>query len=127
MQKLKNRAAKRVTSSSYDASDHAQIEKLNWPTVSKIIKREITTVIYKSLNGLVPMHLSNFFSRNSTRDTVYLRSSESDLRKPVFKTANVQKSFAYCGAHLWNNLESEVKKDPLYLCLNIDSDIFLFL
>ena len=37
------------------------------------------------------------------------------------------KSFAYRGAHLWNNLESEVKKHPLYSCLNIVSDIFLFL
>ena len=91
------------------------------------IKRETVTMVYKSLDGLVPMYLSDIFSRNSTRDTIYLRNSENDLRVPLFKTANGQKSFAYRGAHLWNNLESEVKKRPLYLSLNIVSDIFLFL
>ena len=127
LQKLQNRAARMVTSSSYVASADALIEKLNWPTISEIIKRETATMVYKSLNGLVPMYLSNIFSRDSTRDTIYLRNSENDLRVPLFKTANGQKSVAYRGAHLWNNLESEVQKHPLYLCLNIVSDIFLFL
>ena len=112
LQKLQNGAARIVTNSSYDARADALMEKLNWPTISEIIKRETTTMIYKSLNGLVPMYLSNIFSRNSTRDTVYLRNSESDLRVPLFKTAYGQKSFAYREAHLRNNLESEVKKAP---------------
>ena len=88
------------------------IKKLNWPTVSEIIKRDTVTMVHKSLNGLVPMYLSDIFSRNSTRDTICLRNSENDVRVPLFKTANGQKSFAYRGAHLWNNLESKVKKAP---------------
>ena len=72
LQKLQNRAAIIVTNSSYDARADAVIEKLSWPTISEIIKRETTTMVYKSLNGLVPMYLSNIFSRNSTRDAVYL-------------------------------------------------------
>ena len=112
LQKLQNRAARIVTNSSYVASADALIEKLNWPTIPEIIKRETATMVYKSLNGLVPMYLPNIFSRNSTRDTIYLRNSENDLRVPLFKTANGQKSVAYRGAHLWSNLESEVKKAP---------------
>ena len=100
------------TNSSYVAPADELIEKLNWPTISEIIKRDTVTMVYKSLNGLVPMYLSNIFSKNSTRDTIYLRNSENDVRVPLFKTANGQKSFAYRGAHLWNNLESEVKKAP---------------
>ena len=69
-------------------------------------------MVYKSLSGLAPTYLSNIFLRNSTRDTVYLRSSEIDLQVPLFKAANGQNSFAYRGAHLWNSLESEVKKAP---------------
>ena len=69
-------------------------------------------MVYKSLNGLVPMYLLNIFSRNSTRDSVYLRNSESDLRVSLLKTTNRQISFAYRGARLWNNLESEVEKAP---------------
>ena len=112
LQKLQNRAARIVTNSSYDARTDALMEKLNWPTISEVIKRETTNMVYKSLNGLLPMHLSNIFSRNSSRDTVYLRNSESNLRVPLFKNTNGQKSFAYLGAHLWNNLESEVKTAP---------------
>ena len=61
-----NRAARIVTNSSYVASADALIDKLNWPTISEIIKRETATMVYKSLNGLVPMYISNIFSRNST-------------------------------------------------------------
>ena len=107
-----------MTSSSYDSRADALIEKLNWPTIVEIIKREKTTMVCKSLNGLVPMYLSNLFSSNSTRNTVYLRNSERDLRVPLFKTANGQKSFAYRGAHLWSNLESEVKKSPSLFVFN---------
>ena len=100
LQKLQNRAARIVTNSRYDGLADALIEKLNWPTISEIIKRETMTMVYKSLNGLIPMYLSNIFSRHFTRDTVYLRNSESDLRLSLLKTANGQKSFAYRGAHL---------------------------
>ena len=82
-QKLQNRAARIVTNRSSDVPADALIQKLNWPTIAEIIKRETATMVYKSLNSLVPAYLSNIFSRNSTRDTVYLRNSETDLRMPL--------------------------------------------
>ena len=88
LQKLQNRAATIVTNSGYDAPADALIEKLNWPTIVEIIKRETATMVYKSLDGPAPTYLSNIFSRNSTRDTAYLRNSETDLQVPLFKTAN---------------------------------------
>ena len=66
LQKLQNRAARIVTNSSYDTSADAQIQKLNWPTIAEIIKRETVTMVYKSSNGFIPAHLSNIFSKNST-------------------------------------------------------------
>ena len=116
-----------MPNSSYVAPADDLIEKLNWPTISEIIKRDTVTMVYKSLNGLVPMYLSNIFSRNSTRDTIYLRNSENDVRVPLFKAANGQKSFAYRGPIFGTTLSLKLKKHPLYLCLNIVSDIFLFL
>ena len=97
LQKLQNRAARIVKNSGYGAPADAVIEKLNWPTIVEIIKRETATMANKSLNGLAPTYLSNIFSRNSTRDTVYLRYSETDLQVPLFETANGQNSFAYRG------------------------------
>ena len=108
LQKLQNRATRIAANSSYNAPANVLIEKLNRPIISEIIKRETATMICKSLNGLAPMYLSNIFSRNSTRDTVYVRNSETDLPVLLFKTAIEQKSFACCGAQLWYNLKSEV-------------------
>ena len=62
-------------------------------------------MVYKSLNGLAPTYLSNIFSRNSTRGTVYLRNSETDLQVPLFKTANGQNSVAYRGGGGDSSLE----------------------
>ena len=61
-----------------------------------------------------------FFSRDSTRDTVCLRNSEIELRVSLFNTANRQKSFVYCGPHLWNSLESELKKAPSKIDIKVD-------
>ena len=79
LQKFQNHAARVVTNSSYDPPADTLIKKLNWPTSAKIIKRETATMVYKSLNGLTPTYLYNLFSRNSIRDTVYLRNSKTDL------------------------------------------------
>ena len=77
LQKLQNRAARIVTNSSYDAPVDALIQKLKWPTIAEIIKRETASIVFKSINGLAPTYLSNIFSKNSSRDTVKLRNSIS--------------------------------------------------
>ena len=69
-------------------------------------------MVYKSLNDLALIYVSNIFSRNSTQDTVYLKNSETDLQVPLFKTANVHNSFACQGDNLWNSLESKDNKAP---------------
>ena len=112
LQKLQNRAARIVTNSSYDAPADALIQQLKWPNIAEIIKRETATIVYKSLNGLAPTYLSNIFSKNSSRRSVKLRNSETDLCIPLYKTSNGQKSFSYRGVHLWNSLEPEVKQAP---------------
>ena len=76
-----------VTNSSYDAPADALIQRLNWPDIAEIIKRETATTVYKSLNGLVPTYLSDIFLTNSSRGTVKLRNSEYDLHIPLFKTS----------------------------------------
>jgi len=63
--------------SSYGAPADAQIDKQNWPTITKIIKRERAAMVCKSLNDFAPMYLSRIFSRNSTQGTFYLRNSET--------------------------------------------------
>ena len=112
LQKLQNRAARIVTNSSYDAPAANLIKELKWPTVHDMIKQETATIVFKSISGPAPTYLSTLFTRNSTRETVNLRHSETDLLAPRMKTSNGQKAFSFRGSKVWNELEHEVKLAP---------------
>ena len=61
LQKLHKSAVRIERNSSYDAPADALIQKLNWPKIAEISKRETVTVVYTSLNGLVPAYLSKIY------------------------------------------------------------------
>ena len=66
----------------------------------------------KSTNNLVPEYLSDLFVKNSALNTMRLRNTEADLRVPLFKTANGQKSISFRGPKIWNQLSSDVRLPP---------------
>ena len=105
LQKLQNRAARIVTNSSYDATAAHLIIELKLPTVHDMIEQETATIVFKSISGLAPTHLSTLFTRNSTRNMVNLRNCETDLLAPRMKTSNGQKAFSFRGPKVWNKLE----------------------
>ena len=70
------------------------------------------TIVYKSNNGLAPEYLSELFVQNSALTTMRLRNTKADLRVPLFKTSNGQKSISFRGPKLWNQLSSDVKLAP---------------
>ena len=41
-----------------------------------------------------------------------MRSSDTDVRIPLLKTINDQKTFSFRGAKSWNSLERETKPAP---------------
>ena len=105
LQKLQNRAARIVTNSSYDVPATNLIKELKWPTVHDMIKQETATIVFKSISGLAPTYLSTLFARNSTRETVNLRNSETDLLARRMETSNGQKALSFRGSKVWNELE----------------------
>ena len=68
--------------------------------------------MYKSTNSLAPEYLSELFVQNSALTIKRLRNTEADLRVPLFKTSNGQKSVSFRGPTLWNQLSSDVKLAP---------------
>ena len=109
LQKLQNRAARIVTDSDFDTSTAPLIQDLGWPTIVQLIQRETSTMTYKCLNQLAPTYLSGCFSKLSDYHTRFLRNSGTDVHIPRMKTSNGQKSFAYRGTKVWNDLDSETK------------------
>ena len=97
LHKLQNRAARIVTNSSYNVSAAGLIKRLEWPTTSGIILSETVTIMYESVNSLAPEYLSELFVQNPAFATIRLRNTEADLRVPLFKTSNGQKSISFRG------------------------------
>ena len=100
LQKLQNKAARIVTNSPIDASAAPLLQRLGWPSVQKLINKEIGSMVYKSLNSLAPRYLSDLSVRLSGVHPREFRNSKTDLAIPMLRTGNGQKSFAYRRASL---------------------------
>ena len=65
MQKLQNRAA-RLTNNNYDADASPPLNTLGMRTIQDLIDTEISTMVFKPLNGVASEHLSDLFISNFT-------------------------------------------------------------
>jgi len=87
LQKLRNRAAPILTSSSYDANaDDLIFARLGWKKLDVQLKFKTAVMVYKSLNGLVPDYLRTMFSNRSDMCTYSLRGSTGKLTVPLPRT-----------------------------------------
>ena len=109
LHKLQNRAARIVTNTPFDSSAAPLLQRLGWLPVHRLIYRETSSMLYKSLNGLAPDHLSQIFSRLSGVHNRSLRNTKFDLAIPLRRTAYGQNSFAFRGVNTWNCLTNDIK------------------
>ena len=112
LQKLQNRAARIVTSSPFDSSAAPLLQGLGWLLADRLVHRETSNVVYKSLSGLAPDNRCPICSRLSDVHSRVLRSTKCDLAIPRMRTAYGQKSFAFRGADAWNKLHCDIKLTP---------------
>ena len=93
LQKLQNRAARILTSSSYDANADDLFVRLGWQKLS--LQRELitATMVYKSFCGLAPAYLKSMFTDRSSTSTHSLRNCEDKLALPLPRTNFLKKQF----------------------------------
>ena len=108
LQKLQNRAARILSSSSYDVNADDLIARLGWNKLDFQLKFETAVMVYKSLNGLAPDYLRTMFSNRS--DTYSLRESAGKLTVPLPRTKFPKNSFSYRGAVLLNSLPVDLRQ-----------------
>ena len=103
LQKLQNRAARILTSSSYDADALYLLQQLGWKDL--ITQRQIqeTLMVFKALNDLAPDHLSSMFTKRTMSGYVF-RDPTNKLNVTLPRTNYLKRSFSYRGATLWNSL-----------------------
>ena len=85
---------------------------MEWSSIKDIIETDTKIMVFKSLSGLAPQYLSDFFTKNLQVAHYNLRNTVTDLRLPKKKTMGGQKAFSYRGAQLWNSLSAEPKQAP---------------
>ena len=97
LQVIQHRAARIVTNSAYDAHCLPLIKVLGWRTVRELIKFEMATTVFKSVNQLCPNYMTHMFQRQREQAIRMLRNTETYLELPLFRANNGQTLFAYRG------------------------------
>ena len=106
--KLQNRAARILTSSSYDADARYLLQHLGWKDL--ITQRQIQVLVFKALKDLAPDYLFSMFTERSTSGYV-LRDSTNKLNVPLPRTNYLKRSFSHRGATLWNSLPCNLRQE----------------
>ena len=67
--------------------------------------------MYKSINGLTPLHLTDTLVRAcDVHDRNTRLSNSKDVHVPPHKSYILKGSVIYNGSVIWNNLPSEIKR-----------------
>ena len=97
LQKLKNRAARVLSSSNFDVDVDSLFHKLSWKNLKSQRQIQNPLMVFKSLNGLVSEYLRyKFIKRNESNYS--LRASVNKLDVPFPKTNYMKNNFSYSGA-----------------------------
>ena len=73
-QKLRNRAARVLLYSNYDADAGHLFELLGWKNLASQQQIQRATMVYKSLHGLAPDYLCSTFERRETAVRITLET-----------------------------------------------------
>ena len=118
LQKLQNRAARILISSSYDANADDLFVRLGWQKLNLQQKLKTATMVCKSLNGLTPDYPKSMFTDRRAISAYSLRNCEGKLAVPLPRINFLKNSFSYNGAVMWNSLPTICSKHKLLLVLN---------
>ena len=110
LQKLQNRAARVLTSSTFDTSTEYFFQVLSWRKLESQRQIQKACMVYKSLNGLAPGYLRSRFVERSAVTDYSLRNTKDKLAVPLPRINFLKNSFRYSGAVLWNRLPTHVRQ-----------------
>ena len=113
LQRAQNYAA-RIVSGNFDYVNFRSLDLLHalkWPTVQERCNYFTALLMYKPINGLTPLHLTDSLVRAcDVHDRNTRLSNSKDVHVPPHKSNILKRSFIYNGSVIWNNLPSEIKR-----------------
>ena len=109
LQKLQNRAFRIITRENYSTRSADMLNKLGIPNLEKRRMQQLSTLMYKVKNRLVPDYLCDMFTNVGDVHDHNTRQSETNLTLPKPKTNNMKNAISYRGAEVWNCLPASLK------------------
>ena len=110
LEKLQNRAARIITGSGWDVRSAQILCALKWENLADRRSKQLKSLMFKTVNNLVPEYLSDKFTSVNTIHRHNLRGAQHNLFIPRPNTKVLKKSFRYRGALTWNDLSVEAKQ-----------------
>ena len=110
LEKLQNRAARIITGSSWDARSAPILHALKWNSLADRRAKQLKSLMFKTVNHLLPEYLSDKFANVNTILRHNLRGAQFNLFIPRPNTEAPKKNFRYRGTVTWNRLSAEAKQ-----------------
>ena len=115
LQRVQNSAARMICSARRECDAIPLLASLHWLHIKQRLKYKILLLVYKCLNGIGPLYLTellSFYTNSEHRQC--LRSSMLDnLHVPWSNNKFGDRSFSVCAPILWNTLPVTIRGSPL--------------
>ena len=111
LQTLQNKAARTIAKLRCDEANHCELlTEFGWLSVRNLISLNTAIFVYKGINNWHPEQADSPFQR---LDYVHLYSTRSVSNNNLFiprgKTNNFQKTMAFAGSKIWNEIPKEIR------------------
>ena len=110
MVKLQKRAARIITNSAWDTPSGPLFDALGIVPFPERVARAKATLMFKTLNNLVPGYLAQKFTRFNNIHDINTRNADHNLLLPRAKQNYGKRTFKFSGAKLWNELPKNLKE-----------------
>ena len=94
----------------------ALLHALKWDSLADRRAKQLKSLMFKTVNNLVPEYLTDKFASINTIHMHNLRGAQHNLFIPRPNTEALKKSFRYRGAVTWNSLSTEAKQATTLNC-----------
>ena len=114
--KLQKQAARIILDCNFQTPSQDMFDKLRWLPIPEYVQYRKASLVFKSLNNMLPDYMCNMFQPVSAIHSRCTRqTSKGDLYLPPrAKLCVFRNSIRYSGAQLWNSLPANVRKAPTH-------------
>ena len=110
LQTLQNKAAWTIAKLRYDQANHYEfLTEFGWLSVRDLISLDTAIFVYNEINNLHPEQACSPFQRLDYLHSYSTRSISNNLFIPRGKANNFQKTMAFSGSKIWNEMPKEIR------------------